>query len=204
MIFCVSRGAMLLRGFLVHAREQAMQVFRPVQFGTLTHTFTQLFGPLGRLCQAFEQRAKVKPGSGGDDRQLPAPVHVFEHIEGSPAIFTGRENFVRLDEINEMMRDATLFGGRHFARANIEVTINLSGIADEDFTTEAFGKMLIPSADLPDAVGPRITMSRAPASGATLLIPETPQYRSRSANSTSPASSRAPAICARFVSLVSD
>src|SRR5277367_224634 len=33
---------------------------------------------------------------------------------------------------------------------------------------------LIPRADLPDAVGPRITMSRAPASGASPLIPETP------------------------------
>ena len=39
-----------------------------------------------------------------------------------------------------MVRDAALFGDRHFARADVEMSVNLSLIANQDFACEAFGK----------------------------------------------------------------
>jgi hypothetical protein len=56
------------------------------------------------------------------------------------AILSGGENFVRFNEINEVMRNPALLGGQDFGRADIEVAINLSGIANENFAAKALGE----------------------------------------------------------------
>ena len=50
-----------------------------------------------------------------------------------PAIFAGGKKFVGFNEVNQMMCDSLLFGERNLRRADIEVTVNLGGIADENF-----------------------------------------------------------------------
>ena len=96
-----------------------------------------------------------------------------------------------------MVRNAALFGERHFSRADIEMAVDLSGIADEDFAAEAFGKAdsqrRFPRRGRPQNHDEPRARLRHDA-----VHPRKAQYRSRSASSTRPASTMAPAIWARF------
>ena len=87
-----------------------MQMLGAALFCFLAQAFAQFFGALGRVGKAFEQRAQIESRSGGEDRQLAAAAHIFEHVERAPAIFPGGENFLGLDEIHQMMRNAALLG----------------------------------------------------------------------------------------------
>ena len=116
----------------------------------------------------------------------------FAHRVAAPAIFTRSENFCWLDEIDKMVRDSALFGEGNFSGADIEMAVDLRGIANKDFAAQALGEI--------DSQR-RFTRGGRPKNydePRELAHPEKAQWRSSSARSTSPASSRDPAICARL------
>ena len=140
-------------GFAVQAREHPVEIFGALLRGLLAKPLAQFFRSLRRVGQAFEQRAQIESRARREDRQLAPRAHVFEHFDRAPAIFACGENFLRLDEIHQMMRDAALLRDRNLRGADVEMAIDLRGIAYQNFAAEPFGER-IPSADLPEAVGP--------------------------------------------------
>ena len=56
------------------------------------------------------------------------------------AVISGRENFRRLDEVDQVMRDAALLGCGNFRGADIEAAVNLRGIANQHLPIQALGE----------------------------------------------------------------
>ncbi len=135
----VSRGD-AARDFRVETHEQAMQVRGTMELGVATEAGAQIFGTGWRVGQSFDKRAEIQAGPCREDGELGASAEIIENDEGRTAIVSGSEDFVRLDEVDEMMPDALLFSRRNFRCADVEMTINLGGIADEDFATEFTGQ----------------------------------------------------------------
>ena len=102
--------------------------------------FAEILGARGRLRQAFQQRAEIETRSGGDDWHFSAETQPGKDFFGAAAIVAGGEYFVRLDEVDEVMRDFSLSSDRNLRGADVEVAIDLGGIANEDFGVEAFGE----------------------------------------------------------------
>ena len=46
-----------------------------------------------------------------------------------------------IEQIDQMVRDVLLLGGRNFAGADVEMTVELRGIADENFAVEFLGEL---------------------------------------------------------------
>ena len=69
---------------------------------------------------------------------LPRWRKSFESFDSPPLVIAGGKNFLRLDQIHQMMRDAALVGRGNFRGADVEMPIDLRGIADEDFAVRVF------------------------------------------------------------------
>ena len=127
-------------GFAVEAGEDFVQVRCATLFCAASQTLAQFFRARGSVGEAFEERAEVESCAGGNDRQLVAAAEIVERDERVTAVVAGGENFVRLDEIDEVMCDALPVAARDLRGADVEVAIDLRRIADEDFAVEAAGE----------------------------------------------------------------
>jgi len=127
-------------GLGVEAGEDFVQVRCAALSYDVAQTLAQFFRARGGIGKAFEERAEVKPGSGGEDGQFGAAAEIVEREERVAAVVAGGEDFVGLDEVDEVMRDAVLLARRDLRGADVEVAIDLGRIADEDFAVEALGE----------------------------------------------------------------
>src|SRR5450432_659547 len=109
-----------------------------VALGAEAQALTNRFGTLRGVGEAFQQSAQVEAGPGGDDGKFAALAEVGEDIDGAPAIFARRENFFRLDQINEVMRNSLLLRQWNLSGTDIEMAVDLGGIADQDFAVQFF------------------------------------------------------------------
>ena len=133
----VARGdAHARRG--IEARENFVQMRGAARFHDCPKASAQFFRARRSVVEPFEQRAQVKSRSGGDDRQFAAAAQIFEREECVAAIVACGENFVRLDDINEVMWDFFPLALRNLRSPNIEVPVNLRRIADENFAAQSF------------------------------------------------------------------
>jgi hypothetical protein len=128
------------RGFAIQSVEQPVQVLRAVRLNFCAKTFAEFFRASGRISESFEKCAEVKAGARGEDGKFAAAANISQNIQGAAAKFSGGKDFLRFYQINEVMRNSTLFGARHFRCANIEMAVNLCGIADKNFAAELPGK----------------------------------------------------------------
>jgi len=126
--------------FGVEAREDFVQVCRAALFCDVAQTLAQFFRARGCVGEAFEESAEVESCAGGEDGQLVAAAEIVEREERVAAVVAGGEDFVGLDEVDEVMRDALPFAPRDLRGADVEVAIDLRRIADEDFAVEALGE----------------------------------------------------------------
>jgi hypothetical protein len=179
-------------GFAIQAFEQPVQMLRAAGLSFSAKTFAESFGPGWRIGESFEQSAKIKAGACSKDGELTAPADIFQGIERAAAIFAGSEYFLRLHQINEVMRDSTPFGWRHFRGPDIEVPVDLRRVADKNFAAEVLGKF--------DTQGGFAGSGRPEdyQEPGEVAHPENFQYRSKRISKTTAANSRAPATCARF------
>src|SRR5271170_1248724 len=100
--------------FGIQARQHAMQTLGTALFGPLPQTRADFFGALRSIGKAFEQRAQIQPGASGQDRQNLARAQVVQSFQGATPVISGRENFGRLAEIHQVMRNAALFSRGNF------------------------------------------------------------------------------------------
>jgi hypothetical protein len=82
-------------------------------------------GTLGGVGQTLEQGAQIQTGSGGEDGEPAASLHISERSERVPPVFACRENFGRFDQIDQVMRYTPPLFYRRFAGSDVESAIDL-------------------------------------------------------------------------------
>jgi hypothetical protein len=104
--------------------------------GKLIKSMPQLFRALRSLEESFQQRPQIETRSPDHKRDLPPGFDLLQQLTPGCHEITGCEYLVRQKEIQEMMRDSSLFSHGSFGGANIEIAINLDGVAIDDFSVE--------------------------------------------------------------------
>ena len=92
----------------VEASQDFVQVRCAVLLGAATEAVAEFFGARGGVGEAFEEGAEVESCAGGEDGEFRAAAEIVEGEEGVAAVVAGGEDFVGLDEVDEVMRDAVL------------------------------------------------------------------------------------------------
>ncbi len=95
----------------------------------------------GSLEQTVEQGADIEPGAAADDRQASADGDFGDEGAGAAGKFTGGEDFVGLQEVEEVVGDTLAFARGDFGGADIQALIELQRIAVNDFALEGMGEM---------------------------------------------------------------
>src|SRR3984957_17442283 len=128
-------------GFGVETRQDAMKMGGAVNFCTGSQAVADFFGTFWGVGEPFQQGAHVKTVAGGDDRKFFSEGQIAPGHKGSGAIFPGGENFFGIEQVDQMVGDAPLLGWQNFSGADIEVTVDLSGITNQDFAVQFFGDL---------------------------------------------------------------
>src|SRR5580658_878466 len=166
-----------------------MNVLRATDRNALAQASAQFFGSRWRIGETFEQRAQIQARASGQNRQLAAARKIFKPRQSKPPVIAGGENVGWFDEIDQMVGNSLLLSRRNFRRADVEVTIDLRGIADEDFGVKLLGERDA-ECGLPGGGGPQDNGEpRKPAHPGSF---QKPQYRSSRTSNTKAASRRAP------------
>ena len=95
-------------------------------------TLTKLIGALRTGEEAFQQSAQVKPGAADHDGKMSALRDFFQSGAGLAGVFAGGERARRIDDIDQMMRDAGAIFARGFGGADFEVAIDSNRVATDD------------------------------------------------------------------------
>ena len=124
----------------IESSQQPMNRARP--FGlTRQQPGAQRCIPLRARRQAVEQRPKVKSRTARHHRQSAAPGDFVENRTPYPREVAGREEFVRIRDIDHVMRDTPAAFRGQFGGADIEKTVNLYRIAVDHLAIESRGKL---------------------------------------------------------------
>ena len=109
----------------VEASEDFVQVRRAVLLGAAAETVAEFFGARGGVGEAFEEGAEVESCASGEDGESRAASQIVEGEEGVAAVVAGGEDFVGLDEVDEVMRNVLLVARRDLGCADVEMAIDL-------------------------------------------------------------------------------
>ena len=109
----------------VESGEDLVEMHGTALFGAATKAIAEFFGARGGVGEAFEEGAEVESCAGGEDGEFRAAAEIVEGKEGVASVVAGGEDFVGLDEVDEVMRDVLLKVGRDFRGADVEVAIDL-------------------------------------------------------------------------------
>ena len=109
----------------VEAGEDFVEMHGTSVLGAATESVAEFFGARGGVGEAFEEGAEVEARAGGEDGEFRAAAEIVEGQEGVAAVVAGGEDFVGLDEVDEMMRDVALVALRDLRGADVEVAIDL-------------------------------------------------------------------------------
>jgi hypothetical protein len=89
--------------------------------------------------EAFEQGAQVEAGASGENRKPAAAGYFRDGGTRQARVFAGGEELVRIQDIDQMMRNITALGEGQLGSADIEVAIDLQRVAIDDFSVELLG-----------------------------------------------------------------
>ena len=124
----------------VHSRQQAVEVAVPLALSLLLEPSSQGLTPGGAGEEAVEQGTQVEPRAPHHQRQIPPLVDSRQNPSTQRHVLSGRELLVRIEKIDQMVRDAGLFGLENLGGADIQKPVDLNRIATEDLTLESTGK----------------------------------------------------------------
>jgi len=130
--------------------------------------FAERLVALGRGEEAVEQRAQVKAGASGDDRQhfvlfstlfareygwvlwIPRITRRYiwhppladsgDSFAGEAAVVAGGAGFVGGEDVDEVVRDAGALGQSGFSGADLHAAVDGDRVAGDDFAGEALGQ----------------------------------------------------------------
>ncbi len=127
--------------FRIETREHAMQMRGAVLFGPLPQARANFLGALRGGGEPFEERAQIQACACSEDRRNLARAQVVQSFQRAATEISRGENFVRFDDVHQVMRNALLLGRGNFRGADIEMAIYLGRVADQYFAAEFFGEM---------------------------------------------------------------
>lgn len=93
------------------------------------------------LKKAVEQRTEVKSRTAADDGQASAGGNLTKQRPRAAGKVAGREDFVGLQEVEQVVRNAAAFGDGQLGRADVEAPVELQRIKIYDFATEIQGQL---------------------------------------------------------------
>jgi hypothetical protein len=97
--------------------------------------------PSGRCKQTRQKNPKVEPGPPDHKRQPLATADLIEDFFRLPTIVSGTKMFVRVNQIEQMVRNALPGLPRDLSRADIQTAINLDGIAIQNLRVQLLGQV---------------------------------------------------------------
>ena len=89
----------------------------------------------------FEQSAQVETCAARDDRQPPACRNARNRNPRNPCEFTRREQLVRVQNVDQVVRNSTPLTKRQFGGPDVKMAIHLQRIAVDDFAMEFFSNL---------------------------------------------------------------
>ena len=87
--------------------------------------------------QSARQRPVVEAGAADENRQPAAGGDVADRRRSFAGVARRRVLLERIGDVDHVMGDALLLGGRHLVRADVETTIDGGGVAADDFPVQA-------------------------------------------------------------------
>ncbi len=109
----------------VESGEDFVEMHGTALCGAATEAVAEFFRARGGVGEAFEESAEVESCAGGEDGEFRAAAEIVEGEEGVTAVVAGGEDFVGLDEVDEVMRDSPLVARRDLRGADVEMAIDL-------------------------------------------------------------------------------
>ena len=109
----------------VETGEDFVEMHGTALLGAAPEAVAEFFRARGGVGEAFEEGAEVESCAGGEDGEFGAAAEIVEGEEGMAAVVAGCEDFVGLDEVDEVMWDAALVALRDLRGADVEVAIDL-------------------------------------------------------------------------------
>src|SRR5262247_3869813 len=101
-----------------------MQTLRSPAIRDAVQTCAKQFVGTGSGKQSSGQRAVIEAGAADEDRYVPARVHFANDAIGIASILRRGVHVSRIGDVDQVMRNATLLGARHFVGADIEPAID--------------------------------------------------------------------------------
>ena len=96
----------------------------------------QRFVPAGSFEKSARQRSIIEARPAGNDRQLPAGRHLADDTRRITRITRCRVLLRRIDDIDQVVRNAVLLRRGNLVGPDVEPPIDGSGIAGDDFPVE--------------------------------------------------------------------
>ena len=124
----------------IHSRQQAVEVAVPLSPRLLLKSLPQGLTPGGAVEEAVEQGTQVEPRAPPHQGQIPALDDSRQNPSTQSHVLSGREHLVRVEKIDQMVRDAGLFGLENFGGADIQKPVDLDRIATDDLALESTGQ----------------------------------------------------------------
>ena len=90
----------------------------------------------GPFEQSIKQRAQIESGATRNHGQTPPGRDIGDCRAGQAGVLSGRKNFVRIGNIQQMVRNATTLFGRQFGGTDSEMAVNLQRIAVDYLAAE--------------------------------------------------------------------
>jgi len=79
-----------------------------------------------------EQRAQVEECSAGENRGLAAPLDIVDGFARTPGVIGCVELFVRVSDVEQMMRNGFAVGARWLCGSDVEAAIDLHRVVIDD------------------------------------------------------------------------
>src|SRR5207302_8051882 len=121
----------------IEATKYLVQVYAAALCAGCIEPRTQPVRALGRIGQTLHERAKIQPGSDGENRSTIALTQIREHFEGKLAILTGTKDFRGWDQIDHVVSNMAAFVRRRLRRTDITTSIHLRGIAGDNLSAQS-------------------------------------------------------------------
>src|SRR5215813_9660090 len=115
-------------------------MFRAAPLHNALQSRANAFVNFGRVEEPGGQSSQIKPGAADQNRPLPSRFDVGDYSLRLFGPGHGGEVDRRLDDVDQVMRDAATLFHRDFGRGYVEAAVDLNGIAVDDLAAEAFGQ----------------------------------------------------------------
>ena len=116
----------------VEAAEQAMGESGPARFA-VPQASAEDFIPLRTRREAIHERAQIETRAAGHNGEMTATRDLPKRAAAQACEIARGEQFVGIDDVDQVMGNFAAFGFRKLGGADIEVAENLHGIAVDHF-----------------------------------------------------------------------